>query len=76
MRCAGAISGPAVRQFALAPRCLLASALQDASIIDSALALLQSKRSPNRRPAGLVRPPGPSRVLVPRIHLLWVYVGT
>ena len=69
MRCAGAISGPAVRQFALAQgqsgrprRCLLASTLQDASIIDSALALFAHQTQPSRRAAGLgYRPahPGP-----------------
>ena len=63
---------------AAAAALLLASTLQDASIIDSALALLHSKRSPNRRPAGLGRPPGPSLVWAHAAcfgGLSWVYVG-
>ena len=58
MRCAGAISGPAVRQFALAQRqsgrrgCLLASVLQDASIIDSALALFALQTQPKPAASG------------------------
>ena len=76
MRCAGAISGPDVRQFALAQRqsgrrgaaCSLVS-YRTLALSTQRLLFLYSKRSPNRRPAGLGRPLGPSRVLVPRVHL-------
>ena len=77
--CKSDLSGPRpCVGFARAPRepsqstrrCSLVSYIP-LGIIDPALALLHSKRSPNRRPAGLARPPGPSRVLVPRVHLRW-----
>ena len=60
MRCAGAISGPDVRQFALAQRqsgrrgaaCSLVS-YRTLALSTQRLLFLHSKRSPNRRPAGL-----------------------